>query len=356
MSRFLKGKFEKLNVYVPGEQPQDMTYIKLNTNESPYPPSPEVLAAVSEAEVSRLNLYPDPEMKALKGIIADKNGLKPENIFLSNGSDDILNFAFMLYGSMGEKVYFPDITYGFYRVFGDLHQSQCVEIPLTENFEINIEDYFKKDGLIIIANPNAPTGRYLSLDKIQKIIEENPDNIVLVDEAYIDFGGESATGFIKKYDNLIVSQTFSKSRSMAGARLGFAFASEEIIRDFEKIKYSTNPYNINRLTAIAGCATMESEEYYREKCGEIIKTREETTKKLEKEGFTVIPSKANFVFAKHNFVSGDYIYKKLKENGVLVRHYTEERIADYNRITIGTPEQMETLYNKLKLICERKGD
>ena len=350
MSRFLNSKYQCLDAYIPGEQPKDMEYVKLNTNESPYPPSKEVVEAITTDEIEKLKLYPDPEAKRLKEKIAKLHDVTSKNIFLANGSDDILNFAFMAFCGDGKVANFPDITYGFYKVFADLHNVMYNALPLENDFTIDYKNYFNNNGMVVIANPNAPTGIALTLGEIEKIIINNPDNVVLIDEAYVDFGAESCYNLTKKYDNLLVVQTFSKSRSMAGARLGFAIASEGIIEDLEKIKYSTNPYNINRLTMLAGEAAIDSNSYYMDNCKKICETREYTTKELEKMGFEVIPSKANFVFAKHSAIDGAKIYEELKANGVLVRHFTSERICQYNRITIGTKEQMDILIDKLKNI------
>ena len=353
MSKYRDSKFSSLKEYVPGEQPQDKKYIKLNTNESPFPPSPLVISSVNAEEVSKLNLYSDPECKILKETVAERYGVKTENVFLSNGSDEILNFAFMLYGNVNGTI-FPDISYGFYKVFGDLYNIDYEAIPLTESFEINPEDYKGKNKFVVIANPNAPTGIALSLDVIENIIRSNPDNVVLVDEAYVDFGAESALGLIDKYNNLLVCRTYSKSRSLAGARLGFAFASKELIGDLELIRNSTNPYNINRLTQIAGTAAIREDEYYMNACKEIEKVREYTKDELIKLGFEVLPSKTNFLFAKHDSIDGNDLYLKLKDKGVLVRHFTSERICQFNRITIGTKEQMDIFLDTVKNIMEEE--
>ena len=353
MSRFRDSKFSLLKEYVPGEQPQDKKYIKLNTNESPFPPSPLVISSVNAEEVAKLNLYSDPECKILKKTVAERYGVETENVFLSNGSDEILNFAFMLYGNVNGTV-FPDISYGFYKVFGDLYNIKYDAIPLTESFEINPEDYKNTNKFVVIANPNAPTGIALSLDVIEDIIRSNPDNVVLIDEAYVDFGAESALSLIDKYNNLIVCRTYSKSRSLAGARLGFAFASKELIADLELIRNSTNPYNINRLTQIAGTACIREDEYYMNACKEIEKVREYTREELLKLGFEVLESKANFLFAKHNEIDGNELYLKLKGRGVLVRHFTSERICQFNRITIGTKDQMDIFLETVKSIMEEE--
>ncbi len=350
MSRFMNDRFASLEAYVPGEQPQDMQYVKLNTNESPFPPSPEVLAAVSAAEVSRLNLYPDPDCKVLRKKLADLYAVKEENIFLSNGSDDILNFAFMAF--CGKGAAFPAISYGFYPVYANLHQVEAKVIPLREDFSINVEDYCGVGRTVVIANPNAPTGRTISVADIEQILQSNPDNVVLIDEAYIDFGGESCYRLIDKYENLLVCMTFSKSRSMAGARLGFAIGSDELIADLNKIKYSTNPYNINRLTLAAAEAAVDSNEYYMNNCRVIAENREFTVAELSKLGFETLPSKANFIFTRCPKVDGGTLYRKLKEKGVLVRHWDKAAIADYLRITIGSREQMEALIAKTKEILK----
>lgn len=351
MSSYLRDRYAKMDAYTPGEQPQDMEYIKLNTNESPYPPAPSVVHAVTEEQVELLRLYSDPTAKNLKKKLARLYGVESENIFLSNGSDDILNFAFMAYGHRGAV--FPDITYGFYPVFAELHGVSYQEIPLNGRFEINKEDYFNLNKLIVIANPNAPTGISMNAVSVEEIIARNPQSVVVVDEAYVDFGGESVYPLIGKYENLLVVRTFSKSRCLAGGRLGYAIASAGIISDLEKIKYATNPYNINRLTMLLGEKTVEAEEYYQEKCQEIIDTRNMTTAGLQSLGFEVLPSDANFVFARHPRISGEDMYLKLKAQGVLVRHFPKERVKDFNRITIGTPKQMQKLLNIMEeLLCE----
>ena len=339
MSRFLKEQYKSLEVYTPGEQPKDTQYIKLNTNESPYPPAPSVVEALGKQDVENLRLYSDPTLSTLKGKLAALYGVESENIFLSNGSDDILNFAFMAFGQKGAL--FPDITYGFYTVFAELHAVEYEEIPLREDFTIDYKDYLNKNKLIVIANPNAPTGNSRPLEEIEEIIRTNPDSVVVIDEAYVDFGDTSACKLINKYDNLLTVRTFSKSRSMAGARLGYAIGAKGLIDDLMRLKFSTNPYNINRLTTTLGEATADAEDYYMEKCKEIIRVREYTAEKLKGLGFEVLPSKANFLFAKSNDIDGEKLYKELKARGILVRHFTKERICQFNRITIGTQEQME---------------
>ncbi len=348
MSRFLSERLSRLEAYTPGEQPQDKKYIKLNTNESPYPPSPGVLSGVNSKEAADLRLYCDPECRKLKEAFANLYGFKSENIFLSNGSDDILNFAFMAYGSKG--VAFADITYGFYSVFAELHGLDAEIIPLNDDFSLNAEAFCGKNKLVVIANPNAPTGMEIDLDTVAKIVESNPDSVVLIDEAYVDFGGVSCMELTKKYKNLLCVGTFSKSRSLAGGRLGYAIGQKELIEDLRVIQYSTNPYNINRLTQVAGLMAVEENEYYVENCKKIIKNREFTVAELEKLGFSVLPSKANFIFAKTDRISGLKLYEELKNRGVLIRHFEKPRIRDYNRITIGSRAEMETFVAKVKEI------
>ena len=346
MSRFLSARFCALEAYTPGEQPRDMQYIKLNTNESPYPPAPSVVEAMNAEQVELLRLYSDPTARGLKEKLADLYGVKPENVFVSNGSDEVLNFAFMAFG--GKGAVFPDISYGFYQVYGDLYGIDYKKIPLKEDFTIDSTDYCGVNKMVVIANPNAPTGMSIPVDKVEEILKTNPDSLVLIDEAYVDFGGDSCLPLIEKYDNLLVTRTFSKSRCLAGGRLGYAFGNADIIADLEKIKYSTNPYNINRLTLMLGEATVEADQYYQEKCAAIRETRAWTAKQLETLGFTVLPSDTNFLFAKSDRISGGELYLALKKKGILVRHFTNPRICEFNRITIGTPEQMEVFLSKVK--------
>lgn len=342
MSRFFTKRYSSLVPYVPGEQPNDASYIKLNTNESPYPPSPGVIAAASE-EAGKLRLYSDPECAELRGKLSSLYGIKPEQLLMTNGSDEILNFAFMAFGDEDHPLIFPDITYGFYTVYADLNRIPYAEIPLTDDFTIDPNDYIGAGKNIVIANPNAPTGISLPLNVIEEIIKSNPDNVIIIDEAYVDFGGESAAFLIDKYDNLLVTQTFSKSRSMAGARLGFGIGNEKLIADLNAIKYSTNPYNINRMTASAGAAAIEENDYYMENCRKIAETRDLTARKLREMGFKLTDSSANFLFAESDRIDGGALYRELKKRGILVRHFDNERIKNYNRITVGTPEQMDSL-------------
>lgn len=351
MSKFLNERISALSPYTPGEQPKDMEYIKLNTNESPFPPSKKGIELAKDgASISQL--YPDPDCTALTKLVADSIGVKKENVIMVNGSDEVLNFAFMAYCDEKTPAVFADITYGFYKVFASLNGVPTKVIPLKQDFSIDVDDYIKQDGTIFIANPNAPTGLLLPLTEIERLVKSNPNRLVVVDEAYIDFGGESAVKLIEKYDNLLVTQTFSKSRSLAGARLGFGVANEKLIADLMRIKYSTNPYNVNRATAGLGMGAILDKEYFENNCKKIIANREYTKNELIKLGFTVTNSYANFLFAKTDKIDGKELYLKLKENGVLVRHFDSPRISEHIRITIGSEEQMQKFIEKVSKILE----
>ena len=332
MSRFLSAAYQSLEAYTPGEQPRDMRYVKLNTNESPYPPAPGVVEAAAR-EASRLELYSDPVCADLRDALAARYGVRRENVYVSNGSDDILYFAFMAFAGNGVKAYFPDISYGFYKVFADLNGVEYRQIPLRGDFSVDPADYMNLDGFIAIANPNAPTGMALDLGQIEAIVASNPNRVVLIDEAYVDFGAQSCVPLTPRYDNLLVVQTYSKSRSMAGARLGFAIANEGLIADLERIKYSTNPYNVNRMTLAADIAALESDGYNMENCRRVVQTRQASAARLEAMDFQVLPSSANFLFARKPGVDAP-------------------RISDFLRITVGTPEQMEALFGAIQAILE----
>ena len=350
MSKFLSSRFS-FEPYAPGEQPKDMKYLKLNTNESPYPPSRRVQDAVS-SEAGKLNLYSDPESAALRKKAAELYGVAPENILPVNGSDEALNFAFLAFCDKNIPIVYPSVSYGFYTVLAGLHGIPSVEIPLTEDFLINPKDYISLHKNIVIANPNAPTGQYMAPDVVETIVRSNPENVVIIDEAYIDFGGETVIPLIKKYPNLIVTRTFSKSHSLAGARLGFAFANEALIADMDMIKYSTNPYNVNRLTSAAGIAAMEDNRYYMENCRAVAEVRDDTVLRLRAMGFTVMESKSNFIFVKSAAIAGGELYRLLRERGILVRHFTKPLLCDYNRISIGTKEQMNEVLAAITSIFE----
>ena len=351
MSRFFSSKYEGLKPYVPGEQPKERKYIKLNTNESPFPPSKKAQELAIE-QLNKLMLYPDPDNRELTSAVATELKVKREQVLMTNGSDEILNFAFMAYCDKDTPAVFADITYGFYKVFAEINNVPYKEIPLKEDFSIDVNDYVKEHGTVFIANPNAPTGINLPLGEIEKIVASNRDRIVVVDEAYVDFGGESAVKLIDKYDNLLVTQTFSKSRSMAGARLGFGVASESIINDLNSIKYSTNPYNVNRLTAATGLGAILDREYFNDNCKTIIENREWTAEKLKGLGFSITNSKTNFLFVKSDKISGEKLYTELKNRGILVRHFTSPKICEYNRITVGSIEEMQALVSTIEKIME----
>ena len=353
MSRFFSPKYSSLTPYTPGEQPQERKYLKLNTNESPFPPSPLAQRLARDA-AGDCQLYSDPECRALVNTAAESFGVEKENLLFTNGSDEILNFAFMAFCDSEHPAVFPNITYGFYPVFAELNNIPYEEIPLKDDFSIDINDYIGINKTIFIANPNAPTGIALSKADIEKIVASNPDNVVVVDEAYVDFGAESSVSLTQKYDNVLVCQTFSKSRSLAGARLGFGIGSKALINDLNTIKYSTNPYNINRMTMAAGIGALCDEEYFEKNCLKIAENREQTVRELQKLGFWVTDSKANFIFAKSDKIGGKELYLSLKEKGVLIRHFETPLLKDYNRITVGSKEQMEGFIKTVWEILEEK--
>ena len=351
MSRFLVDRLQSLAPYVPGEQPQDMQYVKLNTNESPFPPSPRVVEALNRQIISRLNLYPDPLSKTLCETIASEYGLAPENVFTGNGSDEVLAFAFMAYGS--ERGFaFPQISYGFYPVYARLFSLTPTVIPLRKDFTIPAEKFCTLNMPIAIANPNAPTSLVMGLADIEAILKTNPDSVVLIDEAYIDYGGETCLPLLDRYPNLLIVRTYSKSRSLAGGRLGYALASKELIDDLNRIKNSFNPYSINSLTMLAGIEAMRDKEYFDACVSATVSQREQTTADLRALGFTVPDSAANFLFAAPPGMTGAQYYKGLKQKGVLVRYFGDPLLKDYVRITIGNVEQMNILLNKTKELIQ----
>ena len=351
MSRFFSEKYQTLEPYTPGEQPQDMQYVKLNTNESPFPASPKAAEAAVQA-AKRLQLYPDPECRALHDKFCNVFGFTKDEVIFTNGSDEVLNFAFMAFCDEHHGAAFPNISYGFYPVFAQLNCVPYTELPLRQDFTINADDYCGIGKTVFIANPNAPTGIAFKPAEIEKILRSNPNNVVVIDEAYVDFGAESCLPLTRKYDNLLVAQTFSKSRSMAGARLGFGVGNPELIRDLNTIKYSTNPYNINSMTMAAAIGVLSDEEYTRQNCRVIAENRAYTVEALRSMGFTVPDSEANFIFARHIAVDGETIYRELKKRGVLVRHFAKPAICDYNRITIGTREQMKIFIDTVSEIIK----
>ena len=349
MSRFFSSRYAALTPYTPGEQPQDQDYLKLNTNESPFPPSPGVAAAVAE-QCGKLQLYSDPQCAGLRRALADRYGVSPANVMVGNGSDEVLDLAFCAFAGEERPLYFADVTYGFYPVFAAKNRLPYEVIPLKEDFSIDPADYFGKNGVAVIANPNAPTGLALGLDAIEAILKANPDGVLIVDEAYVDFGAESAAALLDRYDNLLVVRTFSKSRSMAGARLGFAIGCEALITDLETLRYSTNPYNVNRMTLAAGEAALAEDDYYMDNCRSIAAIRQDVAGQLEAMSWRVLPSKTNFLFAASPKLGGKAMYQALRQKGVLVRHFDAPRTRDFIRITIGDEAQMERFVNTVKEI------
>ena len=353
MSHYFSSRYDGLTPYVPGEQPRGRKFIKLNTNESPFPPSPKAREYAARA-AENMQLYCDPECTALVEKMAEMKGLKPSQVLFGNGSDETLYLAFLAFCDDKTPAVFPDITYGFYKVFAESLCLPYTQIPLKDDFSICVEDYLGVNKTVFIANPNAPTGQLLSLEQIRCIADSNPDNVVLIDEAYIDFGGESAVSLLGVCDNLLVTQTFSKSRSLAGGRLGMIFGSEELIRDLKTIKYSINPYNVNSMTQAAGLGALEDEAYTQANCEKIKQNREETTGKLRDLGFAVADSYANFVLAAHSGISGGELYEALKERGILVRYFNTPRLSPYVRITIGTAQEMDSLRAAISQILEAR--
>ncbi len=354
MSRFFSPELAKLTPYTPGEQPQDKRYIKLNTNESPYPPAPGVAAALQNASADDLRLYSDPAAAEARAAIAACYGLEPANVFLGNGSDEVLAFAFQAFGR-GRKMVFPDITYAFYSVFAALFGIPYRTAALTADFAVDPADYYAPGEQVVLANPNAITGRELSLDALAEIIRRHPDDMVIVDEAYVDFGGQSAVSLLDKFPNLLVVQTMSKSRQLAGARIGMAFGSPAVIADLNTVKFSFNPYNVNRLSLSLAAAAARDKAYFADCCAKIIADREFTAAGLQKLGFNVLPSRANFLLAGHPALAGEAYYKQLKERGILVRWFDEPRIRDFVRITIGSHAEMQTLLKETELILAAAG-
>ncbi len=348
---FLNVRYSNLVPYTPGEQINDKTYIKLNTNESPFEPSPKAMKYAAE-EIVKSRLYPDPECVSLTERIADYYNVKKEQVIVTNGSDEVLYFIFAGF-FIGEKtLLFPNITYGFYRVYADFCGVHYREVPLKQDFTIDISDYTKGNVNVIIANPNAPTGIQLAISDVEKILQADQDSLVVIDEAYVDFGGTSGMELVDQYDNLIVVQTFSKSRQLAGARVGFAVSNEAIIRDLKKIKYSFNPYNVNRISAAMARGAMEDTAYFNETIQKTIDARESFTEFLRQNDFYVLDSSANFVFARHRSVKGKALYTTLKERGFLVRHFDTEILTDFVRISVGKREDMILLANEIEKIVK----
>lgn len=353
MSKYWSDIAKNIDPYVPGEQPKDRKYIKLNTNENPYPPSPKVIDAINQAAAGNLQLYPDPNCDDLRSALASYYSLTPEQIFVGNGSDEVLAFSYMAFFDQEETVLFPDITYSFYEVYVKLLRLKHQLIPLDEDFGLPVDSFLIKNGGIVIANPNAPTTKFISAEEIKRILEYNIDSVVIVDEAYVDFGGESMVQFINEYPNLLVIQTLSKSRALAGLRVGFAFGHKDLIEGLNRIKNSINSYTVNRLSLAGAKAAIEDEEYFRKISLKIIRTREKVVPCLKELGFKVLESKANFLFVCHDTVPAKLLFQELRNNGILVRYFNKPRIDNYLRISIGTDEEMEVLINKLNEILHQ---
>lgn len=343
----LMKNIRSVEPYTPGEQPREKV-IKLNTNENPYPPAPGVTQALEALDPADFRLYPDPASSVLVRALAENYGVGEDQVFVGVGSDDVISLCFLTFFNSEKPVLFPDITYSFYKVWAGLYRIpyECPE--LDENFRILKEDYYRENGGIIFPNPNAPTAIYEELDFVEDILAHNRDSIVIVDEAYVDFAGKSAIELVGKYDNLIVTQTFSKARSMAGMRIGYAISNPDLIRCLNDVKYSFNSYTMSQAAIVCGAAAVEDKAYFEQTVNRIIRTREQAKEELEKLGFELTDSRANFLFVKHPQYDGEQLFKELKDEEIYVRHWNDERIRDYLRITVGTDEEMERLFISLK--------
>ncbi|EMG9163103.1 histidinol-phosphate transaminase [Acinetobacter baumannii] len=349
--RFWSPEVRELEPYVPGEQPKIQNLLKLNTNENPYPPSPKVVEAVQEVlheQADVLRLYPDPDATVLKQAIAKQQNIDVSQVFVGNGSDEVLAHIFKAFFLQDEPILYPDITYSFYPVYSQFFGTKTKEIPLNENFEIDVRDYTQPNGGVIITNPNAPTSIALSLAEIEQVLQANPDRVVVIDEAYVDFGAESAVSLINRYENLVVCQTTSKSRSLAGLRVGFAIAQTHLIAALEAVKNSFNSYPIDRFAIAAAVASFEDQAYFEEQCQKVITSREKLVRDLTELGFNVLPSKANFIFATHSQHDAGQLAQKLREQSIIVRYFNKPRINQFLRITVGTDEQNARLVQTLK--------
>ncbi|MCH2073087.1 histidinol-phosphate transaminase [Acinetobacter pittii] len=349
--RFWSPEVRELEPYVPGEQPKIQNLLKLNTNENPYPPSPKVVEAVQAVlthQADALRLYPDPDATALKHAIAKQQNIEVSQVFVGNGSDEVLAHIFKAFFLQDEPILYPDITYSFYPVYSQFFGTKTKEIPLNENFEIEVKDYVQPNGGVIITNPNAPTSIALGLAEIEQILKANPDRVVVIDEAYVDFGAESAVSLVNRYENLVVCQTTSKSRSLAGLRVGFAIAQSHLIAALEAVKNSFNSYPIDRFAIAAAVASFEDQDYFEEQCQKVITSREKLVDELTALGFKVLPSKANFIFASHPSHDAGQLAQQLRGQGIIVRYFNKPRINQFLRITVGTDEQNERLVQTLK--------
>lgn len=348
MSKFWSPFVKDLVPYVPGEQPKLQKLVKLNTNENPYGPSPKAVAAMQAELGDSLRLYPDPNSDLLKQAVADYYGVQRAQVFVGNGSDEVLAHLFYGLFKQDKPILFPDITYSFYPVYCGLYGIAYENVPLRDDFSVDVAAYLKPNGGIIFANPNAPTGRLLALDEIRRLLQGNPDSVVVIDEAYIDFGGQSAISLVNDFPNLLVTQTLSKSRSLAGLRVGLAVGHADLIEALERVKNSFNSYPLDRLAIVGAAAAFADEDYFIETCSKVIASREQVTAELTKLGFNVLPSAANFIFAMHPERDAAALAQGLREQGVIVRHFNSARIDQYLRISIGTPEQNQALLEALK--------
>lgn len=345
-----EGYIRKVVPYTPGEQPKESDVVKLNTNENPYPPCPSVREILDRFDISDMRLYPAPDADVLVNAIAERYNLKTSQIFVGVGSDDVISMAFLTFFGSDKPVLFPDITYSFYDVWADVYRIPYKTCSLNKDFTINPDDYKQENGGIIFPNPNAPTGVLESVEMIEDIVKSNPDSVVIIDEAYIDFGGKSCLDLINKYDNLLVIQTYSKSRSMAGMRIGFAMGSEKLIKYMNDVKFSINSYTMNTVTQLCGAASMKDEKYFAETVNKIIATRERSKVRLAELGFTFTDSKSNFIFASPTKKSAQYVFEELKKRKIFVRYWNKPIICDYLRISVGTDDEMDRLFNALEEI------
>lgn len=352
MKKLWSKRIQELEAYVPGEQPKDKKYIKLNTNENPYPPSPKAIAAMKAAVSEDMRLYPDPECFALAAAVAERFGVEKEQVFVGNGSDEVLAMCFPAFFDTDKTILFPDITYSFYPVYAELYQVPYRTVPLSEDFTVPVEELLVPNGGIIIANPNAPTGIALPLASIERIAAGNPDSVVIVDEAYVDFGGESALPLINRYPNVLVVRTTSKAYSLAGLRVGWAMGDKGLIAALNTVKNSINSYTLDRIAIVGGAAAIADEEYLKGCCEKVIATRERSIAALRELGFRCLPSSANFIFAAPEKADAEELFGKLRESGVLVRYFKKPRINEFLRISVGTDEEMDALIRKLKDIMD----
>lgn len=353
MKKYWSSRIQNLVPYTPGEQPKDRKFIKLNTNENPYPPSPKALEAIHKETGESLRLYSDPEGVALRKALSKAYGISEKQIFVGNGSDEVLAFAFQAYFGVGDTIVFPDITYSFYPVYAEMFGINCEIVPLNDDFTMPIDKLIGNNNGVVITNPNAPTGIEMSQQDLRRVLEGNPDVVVIVDEAYVDFGGTSALPLLEEYPNLLVVQTMSKSRSLAGLRVGYAFGSENLIQAINCVKNSINSYTLDRLAIVGGAAAVGDQEYFEKTCSMVMETRERTVQRLKELGFQVLPSKSNFIFISHEFVPAKKLFAQLREEGILVRYFDKPRINNFLRVSIGTEEDMATFCDVMEKLVRQ---